>query len=51
MLIGWLAAWALGAAGWWLGAKVGFATAVLTSAVTGAVGLWLGYRWFDDHLG
>ena len=49
-LIGWLCAWMLGALGWWLGAKLGLLTAVLSSAVAGAAGLYLGYRWFDDNL-
>jgi hypothetical protein len=49
-LIGWLAAFIGGSAGWWLGAKVGFGTAVILSAVTGGVGMYAGYRWFDANL-
>jgi hypothetical protein len=49
-LIGWLAAFICGSAGWWLGAKIGFGTAVMLSAVTGGVGMYVGYRWFDANL-
>lgn len=49
-LIGWLAAFLAGSAGWWLGARIGFATGVMLSAVTAGVGLYAGYRWFDDNL-
>lgn len=49
-IIGWLAAFILGSAGWWLGQKVGLGTAVALSAVGTGVGLWAGYRWFDDNL-
>jgi len=50
-IIGWLAAFIVGSAGWWLGQKIGFATAVILSAVGTGVGLYVGYRWFDDNLG
>jgi hypothetical protein len=50
-IIGWLLALMVGSAGWWLGQKVGFATAVILSAVGTGVGLYAGYRWFDDNLG
>jgi hypothetical protein len=49
-LIDWLAAFLAGSAGWWLGSKVGLATAVLLGAVTAGVGLYAGYRWFDANL-
>jgi hypothetical protein len=49
-LIGWLAAWICGAIGWWLGAKVGLISAVIVSALTGAAGLYAGFRWFDSNL-
>jgi hypothetical protein len=49
-LIGWLAAFIGGSAGWWLGAKVGFGTAVMLSAVTAGIGMYAGYRWFDANL-
>jgi hypothetical protein len=49
-LIGWLSAWIAGAAGWWVGAKIGLGTAVMISAVAGAVGLYAGFRWFDRNL-
>jgi hypothetical protein len=49
-IIGWLAATVAGSMGWWLGSKVGFAAAVIVSAVAAGGGLYAGYRWFDDHL-
>jgi len=49
-IIGWLAAFLASSLGWWLGGHVGLATAVFASAVLGAVGLYYGYRWFDDNL-
>jgi hypothetical protein len=49
-LIGWLAAFFAGYAGWWLGAKIGFATGVMASVVASGVGLYFGYRWFDTNL-
>jgi hypothetical protein len=49
-LIGWLAAFGAGYAGWWLGSKVGFATGVMVSAVASGVGLYFGCRWFDANL-
>jgi hypothetical protein len=49
-LIGWLAAFLTGWAGWWLGAKVGLGTAVVFGAVAGGVGMYVGYRWFDQNL-
>ena len=39
-----------GGAGWWLGAKVGLGTAVVLGAVATGVGLYAGYRWFDQNL-
>ena len=49
-LIGWLAALIAGYAGWWLGSKAGFAAAVLLSVVAAGVGMYAGYRWFDQNL-
>jgi len=49
-LIGWLAALLAGSAGWWLGSQIGFASGVMLSAVTAGVGMYLGYRWFDQNL-
>jgi hypothetical protein len=49
-LIGWLAAFCAGYAGWWLGSRVGFATAIMVSVLASGVGLYLGYRWFDENL-
>jgi hypothetical protein len=49
-LIGWLAAFLAGSAGWWLGAKVGLGTAVVLGAVATGVGLYVGYRWYDQNL-
>jgi hypothetical protein len=50
-LIGWLAASLAGATGWWLGAKVGLGTAVVLGSVAGGVGMYAGYRWFDQNIG
>jgi len=49
-IIGWLAAFLAGSLGWWLGARIGPGTGVFASAILGAVGLYYGYRWFDDNL-
>ena len=49
-LIGWLAAFIAGYAGWWLGSKVGFAAAVMVSVVAAGAGMYAGYRWFDRNL-
>ena len=49
-IIGWLAATIFGAAGWWLGERVGLITAVVISGLAGGVGLYYGYRWFDRNL-
>ena len=49
-IIGWLGAFLLGAAGWWLGACLNTATAVVVSAIAGGAGLYFGYRWFDQNL-
>ncbi len=50
-IIGWLSAAIAGAIGWWLGAYVNLVVAVMLSAITGAVGRYYGYRWFDKNLG
>lgn len=49
-LIGWLAAFLTGSAGWWLGSKIGFGTGVMVSVVAAGVGMYAGYRWFDANL-
>lgn len=49
-IIGWLAASVLGSLGWWLGGVIGIGTALLLSAALSAVGLWAGFRWFDENL-
>jgi len=49
-LIGWLAAFIAGSAGWWLGQKVGLGAAVVLGAAGTGAGLYAGYRWFDDNL-
>ena len=49
-IIGWLAASVAGYAGWWLGSKAGFAAGVILSVVATGVGLYAGYRWFDQNL-
>jgi len=50
MLIGGLAASIAGWLGWWLGAHVGFGTAMMLSVLAGGAGLYAGYRWFDANL-
>jgi hypothetical protein len=50
-IIGWLCASLLGSLGWWLGAHVALWMAVVLSAVSGGIGLYYGYRWFDANLG
>lgn len=49
-LIGWLAAFFAGSAGWWLGSKIGFGTGVMLSVVTAGAGMYAGHRWFDANL-
>lgn len=49
-LIGWLAASVAGWFGWWLGAKLGLGAAVVLAAVATGVGLYAGFRWFDNNL-
>ena len=49
-IIGWGAASLSGAIGWWLGAYAGLLAAVVVSAIAGGVGLYFGYRWFDQNL-
>jgi hypothetical protein len=49
-LVGWLAAFLAGSAGWWLGAKAGLGTAVVLGAVATGVGMYVGYRWYDQNL-
>lgn len=49
-IIGFTSAALFSAIAWWLGAKVHFAVAILLSAAAGGVGLYYGYRWFDENL-
>jgi hypothetical protein len=49
-LIGWLSASIAGSAGWWLGSKVDLGAAIVLGAVATGVGLYAGYRWFDQRL-
>lgn len=49
-IIGWLAASVVGGVGWWLGSRLGLLTAVVLAAVGTGVGLYAGYRWFDENL-
>jgi hypothetical protein len=49
-IIGWTAASVGGALGWWLGKFAGVPLAVILSVLGGAVGLFYGYRWFDENL-
>jgi hypothetical protein len=49
-IIGWLAAFMLGSLGWWLGRFIGIGTALVVSGLGSAVGLWAGFRWFDENL-
>lgn len=49
-LIGWLAAFLGGSAGWLLGAKVGIGTAMVLGTVAAGAGMYAGYRWFDRNL-
>jgi len=49
-IIGGLSATIAGGVGWWLGAFVGIVAAVIVSAVAGSIGLYYGYRWFDQNL-
>jgi hypothetical protein len=50
-IIGGLGAFIFGWAGWWLGAHLALWGAVILSAIGGGVGLYYGYRWFDENLG
>lgn len=50
-LMGLLAAFLAGSAGWWLGRHVGLGTAVVVSSVAAGAGMYFAYRWFDENLG
>jgi hypothetical protein len=39
-----------GAAGWWVGAFVGFMTAFVVSTVASGVGWYFARRWADENL-
>jgi hypothetical protein len=49
-IIGWGSASLLGALGWWVGEKLNLGAAVILGAVASGVGLYYGYKWFDDNL-
>lgn len=49
-IIGWLGAFIVGWGGWWLGGHLGLAGAVVLSAIGTGLGLYAGYRWFDNNL-
>ncbi|HZF17066.1 MAG TPA: hypothetical protein VE046_14080 [Steroidobacteraceae bacterium] len=49
-IIGWLSAAVFSSVAWWLGDKIHFVVAILASAIAGGVGLYYGYRWFDENL-
>ena len=50
MLLGFLGATVLGAAGWWVGAHAGLMTAFIISTVASGVGLYAGRRFVRDYL-
>jgi hypothetical protein len=49
-IIGWGCASLLGALGWWLGEQLNLGAAVILGAVASGVGLYYGYKWFDNNL-
>ena len=49
-IIGWLSATIVGSAGWWLGARLGLPWALVASAIGSGMGLYWGFRWFDQNL-
>jgi hypothetical protein len=50
-IIGWGCASVAGAVGWWLGDKVNLGLALILGVVASSVGLYYGYKWFDNNLG
>jgi hypothetical protein len=50
-IIGWGCASLTGAVGWWLGDKLNIGVALILSVIASGVGLYYGYKWFDDNLG
>jgi hypothetical protein len=50
-ILGWGTSSLCGSVAWWLGAHIGLGVAVVLSAIAGGVGLYWGYRWFDENLG
>jgi hypothetical protein len=36
--------------GWWIGAKIGFATAYILSTLASMVGVYVGWRVYRDYL-
>jgi hypothetical protein len=49
-IVGFTGATIGGAAGWWVGAHVGFMTAFLLSTVGTGVGLYFARRWISTYL-
>jgi hypothetical protein len=49
-ILGSLGAFLAGSAGWWLGSKVGVGTGLMLGVVASGVGMYAGYRWFDQNL-
>jgi len=49
-IIGLTGAALFGSIAGWLGGQIHFAVAILLSAVASGVGLYYGYRWFDQNL-
>jgi hypothetical protein len=49
-LLGLLVSTVLGAAGWWLGERIGIMTAFMVSTVASGVGLYAGRRFFREYL-
>jgi len=50
-ILGLLGAFIGGWVGWWLGARLNFAVGILLSVFAAGAGMYVAYRWFDEHLG
>lgn len=50
-LLGLLGSTLLSGAGWWLGARLDLAAAIVLGALGGGAGLYYGRRLYDDLLG